>query len=274
MIKNKTIQESFTVKGIGLHSGKMITMQVSPAPLDSGIIFLRDGKLIPFTPENVPNPFLATSIKDNGVSISTVEHFLSVLYAMNINNLIIEVDGPELPVLDGSAFEFYKLLLKVGIREYENFQNILSLNETITVEEDGASIMIEPSDNFEISFEIDFDHPAIGNQNFQLAVDEKNYIQNIVAARTFGFIKDVEMMKSKGLALGGSLDNAVILSQYEILNPEGLRYPDECVRHKILDMIGDLSFLKRPLTGKIYAKKSGHKLNIELVKKIEKSVYF
>lgn len=274
MIKDRTIKESFKLSGIGLHSGEMINMTVSPGFPELGIQFYRNGKLIPFISENVVNPILATTIRDNNVSISTVEHFLSVVYALNINNLIIEVDGPELPVLDGSALRFYEQIAKVGIYEFSTFQNTIYLHEEIHVEDEDSSITILPADDLLIRFDIDFDHPVIGKQRYILEMSESNYINNIAAARTFGFIKDVELMKSQGLALGGSLDNAIILTKHGVLNPEGLRYPDEFVRHKILDMIGDLSFLQQPLTGHILAKKSGHKLNNELVKKIQKSVYF
>ncbi len=270
-MKAKTIKNNFSFCGVGLHTGQNIKVDVRPSVV-SGINFWVKGVKIPFHSDNVNSTILATTISLGDSSISTIEHFMSVVYMLGITSLDVLVDGEEMPIMDGSSLEFYKLFLGVGIEELIcSVEESIIIKEKISVSDGESFIEISPADEFSIDYYMDYNHPLLSDIGFSCPINLESYLRNIVGARTFCFEKDIDMMKSQGLIKGGSLDNAVVITKDGTLNE--LRYPDEMVRHKILDIIGDISLLGRPLIGHISAHLSGHKLNIELVKRIQKSVY-
>lgn len=262
----KTLKKKFEITGIGLHSGKSFTAVVSPAPIDTGIQFKRSDvnhcSYTRITPYNVSSTQLATTIDCDNFKISTIEHFSAALYGMGIDNAYISVSGSEVPILDGSAKEIIDAILKVGIVEQNKPRKILEVTKPVSINLDGKTVEIEPYDNFEITFELDYEHPIIGKQIYTYNHREDNFAEEIGLARTFGFKREVEALHSMGLAKGGSLDNAIVIGDEEgILNPGGLRVSNEFVRHKILDMFGDLALIGYKLKGKINAVKSGHQVN-------------
>ena len=268
-MRQKSILAPFKLEGIGLHTGESTSIIVYPAPANHGIVFSNKSKYIPFIRKNMPTPELATSLQKGKISISTIEHLMACFYAFNINNLLIDVDGPEIPIMDGSSSEFFKKIAESGVIEYCEIQEPIHIKESIMVSDGGQYIEILPAKETTINFKIDFDHSLIGIQSYSFKFNSTNFVEEIMEARTFGFYDDFEKLKANGFAKGASLDNAIVLSDNGVMNAKGLRYHDEFVRHKILDLIGDLSVLGRPLVGKINAYKSGHKLNAELVKKIQ-----
>ncbi len=247
-------------------------MTIKPSEVDEGVIFIRKdlpGDIrIKADFENVRDTILATTIGLNGATVSTVEHLLSALCGMGVDNAIVEVDAPEIPIMDGSALPFVNLLKDVGTKIQGKCKKLLVIIKSVAVSEGEGTAMLLPSPEFKITYKIDFEHPLIGKQSYHMTFSDVVYEKDICAARTFGFLKDVEYLQAKGLALGGSLRNAVILDDQKVINKEGLRCHDEFVKHKILDAIGDLSLLGMPIIGHFVAHKSGHKLNNMLLKEL------
>ena len=272
-IKQTTLSQSISINGIGLHSGIKVSMKLIPAEADFGIKFIRTDLSINNTVEalwsNVTNTKLSTTISNNeGVSISTIEHLMSALSGLHIDNLKIEIDGPEVPIMDGSSKEFVNLIESIPLKYLDKKRKIIKIKKNIKVINDNSSVELKPNKQFSIDFEIDFPSKLISKQSCQLQLINGNYKSDIASARTFGFEKDVDTLRSNGLALGGSLDNAVVVGDNKILNKDGLRYKDEFVRHKILDSIGDLYLAGAPIQGYFYGNKSGHYLNNLLLKSL------
>ena len=269
-ILQRTIQREVQCTGIGLHSGKKVNLTLKPAPEESGITFIRTDRpgrpRIAAEVENVVDTHHATTIGRDGCIVSTIEHLMAAVTAMGIDNIDIEVDAAEVPIMDGSAGPFIFLLKTAGMRTQSAPRRFVFIEKPITVEEGDKSITLSPAPHFQVSFDIDFDHPLLRDQSYSFRHSARAFEREISRARTFGFLHEVELLKRNGLALGGSLANAVVLNDFNILNPDGLRYEDEFVRHKILDFIGDLALLGAPLIGGCAARKSGHTLNHTLLK--------
>ncbi len=262
----KTIAKPVSISGIGLHSGSNVSMKLFPADADYGIKFIRkdlkSNNIIEALWSNVSNTKLSTTISNkSGVSVSTIEHLMSALSGLHIDNVKIEIDGPEVPIMDGSSIKFVDLINSTKIKNLNKKRKILKIKKNIRVERDDSSVELKPNNQFSIDFEIDFPSKLVSQQSCQLQLINGNYKTDIAYARTFGFERDVDMLRSNGLALGGSLDNAVVVGESRILNSEGLRYKDEFVRHKILDSIGDLYLAGAPIQGYFFGNKSGHHLN-------------
>ena len=269
----QTIAEPLSIRGIGLHSGINISMQLYPAEADYGIKFIRkdldNNNLIEALWSNVTNTKLSTTISNkNGTSVSTIEHLMSALSGLHIDNIKIEIDGPEVPIMDGSSIKFVDLIDKTSIKSLNKKRKILKVKKNIKVEKNDTSVELKPNNQFSIDFEIDFPSKLVSQQSCQLQLVNGNYKTDIASARTFGFEKDVDMLRSNGLALGGSLDNAVVVGESKILNSDGLRFKDEFVRHKILDSIGDLYLAGAPIQGYFLGNKSGHHLNNLLLRSL------
>lgn len=272
-MKQRTINKPIEIVGIGLHKGVPVNMRLEPLESNMGIVFYRKdvGVTIPLTPQSVIDTKMATVIGKDGVQVSTIEHLLSAIYAYGIDNLRIVLDNDEVPVLDGSSSGYCMLIDEVGIKELDKSKKVMIIKKDITIEDKGKKVTIKPSGNMIFDFEIDFEHPVIGKQRYHFDYSLKEYKENISRARTFGFLHEVQYLRSIGLALGGSLENAIVLDENKILNPEGLRYDDEFVRHKILDAIGDLSLLGYTVVGHYDAKAGSHHLNHLLTKKVLES---
>jgi UDP-3-O-[3-hydroxymyristoyl] N-acetylglucosamine deacetylase len=268
----RTIKQEINCRNIGLHSGRKVGMTIKPAGVDEGIVFIRrdlpDKVSIKADFQNVRDTILATTVGLNGASVSTVEHLLSAFCGMGVDNAVVEVDAPEIPIMDGSALPFVKLLKDVGTEIQNKCKKLLVVMKPVSVTDGDGKAMFLPSREFKITYEIDFEHPIIGRQAYHMTFSDVIYERDICAARTFGFLKDVEYLQAKGLALGGSLKNAVVLDDQKVINKEGLRCDDEFVKHKILDAIGDLSLLGMPIIGHFIAYKSGHRLNNLLLKEL------
>jgi UDP-3-O-[3-hydroxymyristoyl] N-acetylglucosamine deacetylase len=263
----RTLKQRSSVVGVGLHSGAPVRLTVAPAPADTGIVFVRSGVEVPAVAGNVVDTTLNTSVGRDGVRIGTVEHLLAALAGCGIDNAYAEVDGPEVPILDGSSAPFVQLVHAAGIHEQRAVRRFLQVRKPISVSEGDKSAKLLPARAFSISYTIDFRHPLISEQTFSLDLDERAFAREIARARTFGFKRDVERLHEAGLARGGSLENAVVVDDFHILNPEGLRFPNEFVRHKILDAVGDLALFGMPVIGRFVAVKSGHAMNQALVRK-------
>tara|TARA_Y100000768_G_C23966311_1_gene678039 strand:- start:68 stop:943 length:876 start_codon:yes stop_codon:yes gene_type:complete len=269
----QTIKETISISGIGLHSGKEVEMKLVPAEVDDGVKFIRSDKkknnVIQAIWSNVSETVLSTTISNKSkLKISTIEHLMSALSGLHVDNLNIYINASEVPIMDGSSKPFVDLIEKVGIKVQNKKRKLLNIKKSIEVKNDTSSVKIVPNNQFSIDFEIDFPSHLVSRQSCQLQLINGNYKSDIAAARTFGFEKDVEYLRSNGLALGGSLENAVVVGENEILNKDGLRYTDEFVRHKILDSIGDLYLAGSPIIGYFYGNKSGHHLNNQLLRKL------
>ena len=269
----QTIEKSINANGIGLHSGKKVEIKLEPAEEDNGIKFIRIDKtrdnVIDAIWSNVSETILSTTISNqSGLKISTIEHLMSALSGLHIDNLNIYINSSEVPIMDGSSKPFVDIIEKVGIKVQNKKRKLIRVKKTVQVKSRNSSVKIIPNNQFSIDFEIDFPSSLVSKQSCQLQLINGNYKTDIASARTFGFEKDVEYLRSNGLALGGSLDNAVVVGKNEILNKEGLRYSDEFVRHKILDSIGDLYLAGSPIIGYFYGNKSGHHLNNQLLRKL------
>lgn len=272
MIYQRTLAKEVKVTGIGIHSGKKVTMRLIPVEADFGIQFVRvdlpgaqpmkANALTVGTTEN------ATTLGSGAGAVHTVEHLLGTLYGLGINNCLIEIDGPEVPIMDGSGASFVFLLKETGIKNLNKSKKFLVILDTVRVEKDGKWAQFEPNQNLVIDSTIVFAHPIIKTQRFDFEFSCENFINDIARARTFGFARDVDMLKRKGLIKGGSLDNAIVLDDYKVMNPEGLRFNNEFVRHKILDTIGDISLLGYEIAGKITTYKSGHNIHNLLCRKL------
>ena len=272
MIYQRTLSTPITVTGRGIHSGCRVTMRLLPANADHGIVFKRvdipNSKELKLNAQNVGATENNTAIGTGKEAIHTVEHLLSALYGLGINNIYIEIDNAEVPIMDGSSASFLFLLKEAGIVNLSYPKKFLVIHKKLRVEKDDKWAEIEPSDKLIIESTIIFPHPVIKTQKREFVFSCQNYVKEISKARTFGFLKDVDMLKRKGLARGGSLDNAIVLDDFNVINSEGLRYVDEFVRHKILDTIGDLSLLGYDILGKVTTYKSGHNIHNLLCKKI------
>jgi UDP-3-O-[3-hydroxymyristoyl] N-acetylglucosamine deacetylase len=247
-------------------------MTIRPAGVDEGIVFIRkdlpSGYRIQADYNNVADTTLATTIGTNGASVSTVEHLLSAFCGMGVDNAVVEVDAPEVPIMDGSAQPFVEMLKGVGTQTQGKYKKLLVVRREVSVSDAAGTAMFLPAPEFKITYKIDFRHPVIGQQSYSMTMTDESYEQEICSARTFGFLRDVEYLQARGLALGGSLGNAVVLDDERVINKEGLRSPDEFVKHKVLDAIGDLALLGMPIIGHFVAYKSGHKLNNLLLKEL------
>ena len=272
-VRQKTVKESVALDGIGLHTGFPSRMCLTPAPVGTGIVFRRSDLkhfAIPALRQYVAKVSYATSLMKQGVLIATVEHILSAISAMGIDNLYVEVSTMETPIGDGSAQSFVEIIEKAGITEQEDPRQFIRLLQPIRIESGEKWIEAVPFDTFHIQYSIDFPHPLIRHQEFSFSADPEGYKQDIAGARTFGFVEEVQALRQAGLARGGSLENAVVLSKDGIMNP-ALRYPDEFVRHKVLDLIGDLSLLGKPLLASIRAHRAGHAMHFSLCHQILKN---
>lgn len=271
-MKQRTIAKNVEVVGIGLHKGIPIKMRLEPLDSDMGIIFYRvdAGVTIPVQKEFVVDTKMATVIGKDGIVISTIEHLLSAIYAYGIDNLRIVLDNDEIPILDGSSAGYCMLIEEAGIKELDKSKKAIKIKKEIEITtEDGKRVSLKPANNRIIyDFEINFDHPSIGKQKFHFDYSIEEYKNSISKARTFGFLHEVQYLRSIGLAQGGSMENAIVLDKTKVLNPEGLRYEDEFVRHKILDAIGDMALLEYTLIGEYDAVAGSHHLNHLLTKKL------
>ncbi len=264
--KQQTISKPIKINGIGLHSGVMVSMKLVPADADFGIKFYRTdldkNNIVEAVWSNVSNTNLCTTVSNNfGTSVSTVEHLMSALSGLHIDNLKIEIDGPEVPIMDGSSKDFVNVLEMIPIKILNKKRKVINIKSNIKVTNNDSYVELRPNKQFSIDFEIDFPSKLISKQSCQLQLINGNYKSDIASARTFGFEKDVDTLRTNGLALGGSLENAVVIGENKILNKEGLRFKDEFVRHKILDSIGDLYLAGSPIKGYFFGNKSGHYLN-------------
>jgi UDP-3-O-[3-hydroxymyristoyl] N-acetylglucosamine deacetylase len=269
MMEQKTIGAPVSCQGVGLHTGQPASLKIWPAPPDQGIVFVRSDlkrpELIPARCENIRSTQNASTIGVNGTRISTVEHLLAALYGLRIDNALIEVQGPEVPIMDGSAEPFAELIEAAGTVRQARRRRKLIVTRTVRVEEEDKWAEFRPGADFRVHSTISFDHPLIGDQTLEVEFVNGNFREEISSARTFGFLHEVEALQAMGLAKGGSLQNAVILDSERVLNPEGLRFPDEFVRHKVLDVLGDLMLLGLPIQGHYHGFKSGHAMNLKLV---------
>ena len=272
MLKQRTLKTAIKTTGVGLHTGARVELNLRPAAPDTGIVFHRvdlpSVVSIPAQAQYVGDTRLSSTLKLDGATVSTVEHLMSALAGLGIDNLHVDVAGPELPIMDGSAGPFVFLLQSAGIAEQSADKRYLRIEQPVEVRDGDKWARFEPFAGFKLDFTIDFPHPVFGSENRHVEVDfaEHSYIKEVARARTFGFLQDVESLREKGLIQGGSLHNAIVLDETRVLNTEGLRYDNEFVKHKVLDAIGDLYLLGHPLVGKYTAFKSGHGLNNALAR--------
>ena len=267
-----TLHRPVEASGVGLHSGVPVQIRILPAPVHTGIEFLRTDLgtapfRVPASWQHVARVSYATSLMRQGVLISTTEHLLSVFYSMGIDNATVEIDNLEVPILDGSGLPFVRLIQEAGIREYRRKRRYLRIRRPISVEDKGKRISILPAETFRLTCDTDYPAP-VGRHSIELEVTPENFARELAFARTFGWEKDLDQMKNMGLIRGASLENAVCFTSDGVLNPGGLRAPDECCRHKALDLIGDLALLGRPLLGHVIAERAGHAMHAALVKRI------
>lgn len=260
-----TLKEPVTCGGVGLHSGNAVIMTMRPAPPNHGVKFMRmdlpEKPVIPALFSRVVDTSLATVVGYDNVIVSTVEHLMATLTGFGIDNILIELDNYEIPILDGSAREFAEMITKAGVVSQEVPRQAFILRSPIEIEDGERFVGVYPDDSYRISCSIDFPHPLIGAQTMEMEVTGEEFITKVASARTFGFVRDLETMRVFGLAKGGSLENAVVVDNDHVVNEGGLRYPDEFVRHKLLDCVGDFSLLGMPIMGRIVASKSGHQFN-------------
>ena len=272
MLRQRTLKTIVSATGVGLHSGVKVSLALRPAPVDTGVVFRRvdldppvDLKADPF---GVGDTRMASCLEQHGVKVATVEHLMSALAGLGIDNLYVDVDAPELPIMDGSAAPFVFLLQSAGIEEQAAAKKFIRVRKTVEVKDGDKWAKLEPFDGFSLDFSIVFSHPAVAKSGSRARVDfaDQSYVREIARARTFGFTQDVEVLREQGLALGGSMENAIVMDEYRVLNSDGLRYVDEFVKHKILDAVGDLYLAGHPLLAAFSAHKSGHALNNQLLR--------
>jgi len=274
VILQRSIKDSVSATGVGLHSGKKVKLTLKPAPENHGIVFCRTDLKTPMKikvdPTIVQDTKLCSAIGTEEFKVATVEHLMSALSALGIDNILIDVNGPELPIMDGSSISFIYLIKSAGIIDQTLAKQFVFIKEAIEVNDGDKSARFDPHLGFLIDFTIDFPHPAFKENDSHVVIDffKDSYVSEISRARTFGFMHEVEFLRANGLARGGSLDNAIVLDESKIINDDGLRYTDEFVRHKILDAMGDLYLLGKPIIGKFTAYKSGHELNNRLLRKL------
>ena len=269
MTFQRTLRRQVACAGIGLHSGHKVTLTLKPAPADSGIRFRRTdlGIEIPASVAHVSGTNHATVLSSNGATVETVEHLLAAISAMGLDNVVVELDHREVPVMDGSSAPFVYLIQEAGLRRLTTPRRYLKVLRPITVSRGDKLISLYPSDYFKVTYSISFDHPLLRHQSHTMQVNEDTFVDDIAPARTFGFLHEVELLRQQGLAQGGSLENAIVLSETGVLN-NPLRYEDEFVRHKILDAIGDLSLVGYPIIGHLVAHRAGHALHTAFAKRV------
>ena len=273
-MRQTTVSKEISANGVGLHTGVTVNLSLRPAPENTGYVFVRtdlDNFEIPASVEYISHCSYATTLLRRGVVLSTCEHLLSALRGSGIDNCFINLDNIEIPILDGSSEAWVDLILNAGSKELSAERRILKVLKRVGFEEDGRTMSVEPSDRFEIECVIDFVHPLINRQAFHFVLENGSYGRQIASARTFGFAREIEMLRSANLAQGGSLDNAIVLTDDGMLNEQPLRFDVEFVRHKILDIIGDIALLGMPLQGKIRAERSGHAIHAALMSKLLKT---
>jgi len=274
MIKQRTIKNIIRATGVGLHTGEKVYLTLRPAAPNTGVVFRRVDLAQPVDikadPYRVGDTRLSSCLERDGVRVSTVEHLMSAIAGLGVDNLYVDVSAAEVPIMDGSAGPFVFLLQSAGVEEQAAAKRFIRIRKTVAVTDGDKSARFEPHNGFKIEFSIDFDHPVFENSAKSVCVDfaTTSYIREVSRARTFGFMHEVEWMRGQGLALGGSLDNAIVLDEYRVLNNDGLRYDDEFVKHKVLDAIGDLYLLGHPVIGAFVAHKSGHALNNLLLRRL------
>jgi UDP-3-O-[3-hydroxymyristoyl] N-acetylglucosamine deacetylase len=274
MIKQRTLKTSVRATGVGLHTGEKVVMVMRPAPADTGIVFCRSdlpgNPAIPARATLVGNTTMATVLEKDGARVSTVEHLMSALFGLGIDNAFIDVSAEEVPIMDGSAGTFVFLLQSAGIEEQAAPKRYVRVLKTVEIERGDKKVRLEPFNGFKVAFSIEFRHPVFDAAQNTVEVDfgEVSFVREVARARTFGFTQDVELMRSRGLGRGGSLDNALVIDDFRVLNADGLRMDDEFVMHKALDAVGDLYLLGRPIIGAFFGHKSGHELNNLLVRKL------
>jgi UDP-3-O-[3-hydroxymyristoyl] N-acetylglucosamine deacetylase len=266
----RTVGRRVSCTGVGLHSGKPATLTMAPAPADAGITFVRMdlGVEIPAQAQHVVDTTLSTNLGIGKARVHTVEHVLAAFTGLGIDNCRVEVDGPEIPIMDGSAAPFVCLVQEAGITSLRAGKRFLVIEKPVEIRDGDKLARLEPSEQMSIDFTVDFDHPLVTNQAFRFVLSDRAFEREVARARTFCFLRDIEKMQAVGLAKGGSLENAIVVDQFSILNPEGLRFPDEFARHKVLDALGDLSLTGLPVIGALVARKSGHAMNQALVRKV------
>lgn len=266
-----TIENEIVIRGQGLHTGREINMKLRPAPRDTGVVFIRVDKgniKIKARVTSVSDTTFATTLTGGGVKVGTVEHLLAAFAGLNIDNVYVELDGPEVPILDGSSLPFVSRILEAGIAKQAKVVNCIRILEPVVILEGPCQIAVTPYEGTRITYRLFYTHPAFGEQKMGIDIESMNFVKELAPARTFGFLSDVEMLKSRGLARGGSLDNAIVLGDKEVINGNKLRFKNEFVRHKILDAVGDISLIGAPIYGHFIANKSGHTLHVKLLKKI------
>ena len=274
MLRQRTLKKKISTTGVGLHTGTKVTLTLRPAAADTGIVFRRVDLAapvdIPARAANVTDTRLSTLIEHDGARVSTVEHLMSALAGLGVDNAYVDIDGPEVPIMDGSAAPFVFLLQQAGIEEQKAPKRFIRIKSPVEARAGDKWARFEPHNGFRVDFSIEFPHPVFGAENKRVVVDfaEHSYLKEISRARTFGFMREVETMRELGLALGGSLDNAIVLDEFRVLNSDGLRYDNELVKHKVLDAIGDLALAGLPILGALVAVKSGHAMNQALVRKL------
>jgi len=272
MIRQRTLKSIVKATGVGLHGGRKVQLVLRPAAPDTGVVFHRvdvDPPVdLPADPYSVCDTRMCSGLERGGAKVGTVEHLMSAVAGLGIDNLHVDVDAPEIPILDGSAGPFVFLLQSAGIEEQKAAKRFLRVKKPVEYREDDKWVRLEPYDGFRLTFSIVFNHPAIDKTSTSVTVDfaEHSYVRDVARARTFGFMQDVDAMRANGLALGGSLDNAIVMDEYRVLNAEGLRYVDEFVKHKVLDAIGDLYLCGHPLLAAYSAHKAGHALNNQILR--------
>ena len=271
MQSQRTLRRPVSCSGIGLHSGNKVTLSLKPAPADYGIRFQRSdlgGLEVPATVTHIGGSQLQTGLTREAVSVETVEHLLAALTALGIDNVIVELNSPEVPIMDGSAAPFvYLILNEAGVKKLTTPKKYLKVLRPISLSHGDKRIALYPSDHFKVTYSISFDHPLIRHQSRTMKITDESFVEEIAPARTFGFLKEVEMLRQRGLALGGSLDNAIVLGETGVLN-NALRFEDEFVRHKILDAVGDLALVGYPVIGHLVAHRAGHALHTEFAARI------
>ena len=276
-MKQRTLKTSVSATGVGLHSGERVRLTLYPAPENSGIAFRRtdlqgeQGEIVKLSPYLINDTRLSsTVVTEQGTRIGTIEHIMSALAAYGVDNALIELNAPEIPIMDGSSLPFVYLLQDAGIVEQPARKCFLKIKKTVEIKETGKWVRFVPYDGFKVALTIEFNHPVFNRSipRFEIDFAGQSYIEEIARARTFGFMHEVEMMRQHGLGLGGNLTNAIVIDDMDVLNPEGLRYPDEFVRHKILDAIGDLYIVGHPIIGAFEGYKSGHAINNALLRAV------
>ncbi|WP_035055737.1 UDP-3-O-acyl-N-acetylglucosamine deacetylase [Andreprevotia chitinilytica] len=272
MFSQRTLKSAVRAVGVGLHSGERVTLVMKPAPVDHGIVFVRSdlpgSRLFKVGPELVNDTRLSSTLVDGDVRVGTIEHLMSAFAGLGIDNVLVEVDAPEMPIMDGSSAPFIYLIQSAGIIDQDAPKHFVRVLKTVEVRDGDKWVKLEPHNGYKIALTIDFQHPAFKKSAQTVALDfaDTNYVSEISRARTFGFIHEVEYMRMHGLARGGSMENAIVIDEYRVLNEGGLRFEDEFVRHKVLDAIGDLYILGQPLIGAFSGYKSGHAMNNKLLR--------